>query len=407
MIEDSLIEVWTDVGYASHLVGHLRYIDVRRSRSSEFVYDAGWLAHPESYALDPANLPLQAGAFHTRRQHTALPGPIRDTAPDRWGQKLIDRAYRKAGHRRHLTEIDYLLGLSDSTRIGALRFKRAGDEGFGETIGSKTIPPLIELAALLRAADAIHNQDETDEDIRLLLYEGSPIGGARPKSVVRDNDGSLAIAKFPKPDDDRSIAHGEVLALKLAAETGIDAAEARLVDVGGRPVALIKRFDRAGDQRIPFVSAMSLLGLDDGDHATYTDIADLIRAHSSAPHEDLHELFRRVVFNVLAGNLDDHLRNHGFVYGGNNQWRLSKAYDLNPTPIHEKARVLETWISEAGPEADLELAREVAGQFALDPSEAEQVIDEVTATLARWSELAKRLGMSQRDVAVYATAFAV
>ena len=275
---------------------------------------------------------------------------------------------------------------------------------FDHDIGRYRVPPLIRLPALLDAADAVLSNTETAEDLRLLLNEGSPLGGARPKSAVIDNDGRLAIAKFPKNDDDRSIPHGEVLAMTLAAAAGIDVAQATLLDVAGRPVSLITRFDRDEDRRIPFISAMTLLGLSDGDEATYTDIAEVIRMYSSAPTEDLHELWRRIVFNVMVGNLDDHLRNHGFLYDHDNKWRLSPAYDLNPVPLTEKARELTTWISEEGPDADLDLARAAAPYFALDLVRANAIIDEVAAALDGWQQIARQLRMSASDLAAYATA---
>ena len=233
---------------------------------------------------------------------------------------------------------------------------------------------------------------------------GSPLGGARPKSAVVDNTGRLAIAKFPRKDDDRSVPHGEVLAMTLARHAGINAAEARLQDVAGRPVSLITRFDRDGPRRVPFLSAMSLLGLNDGDEAAYTDIAEVIRMYSSAPTADLHELWRRVVFNVMIGNLDDHLRNHAFIYDRNNKWRLSPAYDLNPVPLVEKARELTTWISDEGPDADLDLARKAAPYFALKADQADRIINEVMAALNDWKSAARQIGMSAADVEVYATA---
>ena len=149
---------------------------------------------------------------------------------------------------------------------------------------------------------------------------------------------------------------------------------------------------------------MSLLGLNDGDEATYTDIAECIRMHSSAPTADLHELWRRIVFGVLIGNLDDHLRNHGFLYDRNNQWRLSPAYDLNPVPSMEKARELTTWISEEGPDADLDIARRAAPYFALKKAEAGAIIDEVVSALKGWQNIARQMGMSAADIAVYSTA---
>ena len=238
-----------------------------------------------------------------------------------------------------------------------------------------------------------------------MLNEGSPLGGARPKTVVVDKNCQLAIAKFPKLDDDRSIPHGEFLALSLAQKVALNAAFGQLQSVAGRPVALIKRFDRAGEYRIPFLSAMSLLGLNDGDIATYTDIAECVRIYSSAPIEDLHELWRRIVFGVMIGNLDDHLRNHGFLYEGDGKWRLSPAYDLNPVPLEEKVRELATWISEEGPEASVDLSRRAAPFFALKDNQAEHIIGEVSQAIAGWRDVARQLNMTVADIAAYASAF--
>ena len=398
------IEIFIDHGGATHLVGRCHYLARRRGQSSVFEYASAWHDRADSFALDPANLPLEHQQMYTSSDKSALPGALRDTAPDRWGQRLIRRAFRKAGEQRALSEIDYLLAINDQTRIGALRYRREGEEAFDYNIGHYRVPPLIRLPALVNAADAVLSNTETAEDLKLLLNEGSPLGGARPKSAVIDDDGRLAIAKFPKNDDDRSIPHGEVLAMTLAAVAGINVAQATLLDVAGRPVSLITRFDRDGVRRIPFISAMTLLGLSDGDEAAYTDIAEVIRMYSSAPTEDLHELWRRMVFNVMVGNLDDHLRNHGFLYDHDNKWRLSPAYDLNPVPLTEKARELTTWISEEGPDADLDLARAAAPYFALDMVRANAIIDEVAIALDGWQQIARRLRMSASDLAVYATA---
>jgi serine/threonine-protein kinase HipA len=401
------VEVYIDQGEEALLVGRCRYVAKRRGQSSVFEYADDWLEHPGAFALDPANLPLSRQAYYTNSDNSALPGALRDTAPDRWGQLLIKRAFRKSGDNRTLSEIDYLLAITDRTRIGALRFKREDENTFDHDIGQYRVPPLIQLPALLDAANAVQSNTETADDLKLLLNEGSPLGGARPKSAVADNDGTLAIAKFPKPDDDRSIPHGEVLAMTLAERAGINVAAARIVDVADRPVALVSRFDRHEGRRIPFLSAMSLLGLNDGDEATYTDIAEAIRSYSSEPTEDLHQLWRRIVFGVLIGNLDDHLRNHGFLYDRNNQWRLSPAYDLNPVPSAEKGRELSTWISEEGPGADLDLARQAARYFALKDDHASGIISEVSDSLCGWQNTARRLGMTAADIGVYATAILV
>ena len=398
------IEIYIDHAGDTHLVGRCRYVAKQRGKSSLFEYADEWLDNPDAFALDPANLSLETQQIYTSSDKSALPGALRDTAPDRWGQQLIKRAFRKSGEERTLSEIDYLLAITDQTRIGALRYKREGEDTFDHDVGHFRVPPLIQLPALVNAADAVQTNTETAEDLKLLLNEGSPLGGARPKSSIADNDGSLAIAKFPKPDDDRSIPHGEVLAMTLARKAGLNVAGARILAVAGRPVALIKRFDRQHGQRISFLSAMSLLGLNDGDDATYTDIAECIRMYSSAPTEDLHELWRRIVFGVMIGNLDDHLRNHGFLYDHSDKWRLSPAYDLNPVPLAEKARELTTWISEEGPDASLDLARRAAPFFALKDEQTEIIIGQVSTALQGWKNIAHQLGMSAADIAVYATA---
>jgi serine/threonine-protein kinase HipA len=398
------LEIYIDHAGETHLVGRFRYVAKHRGQSSVFEYAEEWLSYPAAFALDPANMELGVQPIYTRSNKSALPGALRDTAPDRWGQQLIKRAFRKAGDKRTLSEIDYLLAITDRTRVGALRYKREDEGAFDHDVGQYRVPPLIQLPALMNAADAVQTNTETAEDLKLLLNEGSPLGGARPKSAVVDADGSIAIAKFPKQDDDRSIPHGEVLAMRLARKAGINAATARIENVAGRPVALITRFDRSDGQRIPFLSAMSLLGLNDGDEATYTDIAEAIRMYSSAPTKDLHELWRRIAFGVMIGNLDDHLRNHAFLYDHDNKWRLSPAYDLNPVPIAEKVRELTTWISEEGPDADLDLAISAAPYFALTEDQAKGIIGEVSVALKGWRNTARQLGMSATDMTIYATA---
>lgn len=401
-----LIGIYTDEEEEARLVARCRLITKRRHSTSEFQYDPSWLEYEGRFALDPENLPLVEAPVFTRTEKSSLPGAIRDTAPDRWGQKLIGRAFRKAGAERQLNEFDYLLGINDETRIGALRYRRADQESFDHDIEGYRVPPLIQLPALLDAANAVANDSETDAELRMLLNEGSPLGGARPKSAVQDGD-HLAIAKFPKPDDTRSIAHGEVLALQLAKAAGINAASAHLEDVAGRPVSIIRRFDRVGAKRIPFLSAMSLLGKSDGDQATYTDIAEMIRRHSSIPIDDLHELYRRMVFNVLISNHDDHLRNHALLYDEGNQWRLSPAYDLNPVPSTETDGTMETAISDKGDEASLDLALEAAPHFKLKREEAKAIMSAVASAVKDWPTLAGKLGMSSADQKAYASAFKI
>ena len=401
------IEVHLHWSGVTSLIGRLWYTGWERRPSSVFEYDGYWLANTTAFSLDPANLPLSPQPHHTSFRNSGLPGALRDTAPDRWGRLLVDRKSRKTGKTRPRSEIDYLLAMHDRSRVGAIRLRRPGESAFVHDIGARLIPPVVQLPMLLNAADAVHEHSETAEDLRFLLNEGSPLGGARPKATVVDQDDALSLAKFPKPDDTRSIPHGEILALELARKAGINVAGGRVVQAAGRPVALIRRFDRVGENRIPFLSAMSLLNLTDGDEAAYTDIAEIIRRFSSAPIQDLHELWRRVVFSILIGNEDDHLRNHGFLYDCRDQWRLSPAYDINPVPAEQKRGQHATWISEEGADADVELALRAVPYFALDHVSAKQTVEEVSAALTGWRQVARGLGMSASDIEVYSTAINV
>jgi serine/threonine-protein kinase HipA len=258
------IEIHIDWDGKTHLVGHLH--GSMRSAAVSFVYAPVWLNRADTFAIDPTSLPLGSGPLHS----TALFGAIQDCGPDRWGRVLIERAVRKGVlDRKPYQEIDNLLALADSSRIGALRFRR-GPEGPFLDANSTKVPPLVRLAALLRATDAIHGETETAADLKFLLGEGSPLGGARPKASVSLADGRLAIAKFPKSDDIRDIAAGEVLALTLAKEAGLTVADHRLVNVDRRSVSVITRFDRVEDRRIPFLSGASLTGYPPGSVGAYT-----------------------------------------------------------------------------------------------------------------------------------------
>jgi len=217
----------------------------------------------------------------------------------------------------------------------------------------KRIPPLAELPELLSAAEHVMEDTDTEEDLRLLIAPGSSLGGARPKASVRENDGHLAIAKFPRKDDEVSTVRWEAVALNLAHQAGIPVPSSRVELVGDKPVLLLRRFDRDGARRIPFLSAMSMLGARDNQAHSYLELVDALRQHGAAPQEDMHALWRRIVFNILVSNTDDHLRNHGFLYHGNDGWRLCPAYDLNPVPTDIKPRVLTLAINEEDTTASL------------------------------------------------------
>ncbi len=393
------IEVHIDWQGETHRVGLLR--TASRGTTVTFEYDTAWLSRRQAFAIDPTNLPLRAGPNHS----PILFGAIQDCGPDRWGRVLIERAVRRhVLDAKPYRDLDYVLALEDSTRIGALRFRPGPDGPFLAT-SSGRVPPVVQLAALLNATDAVHGETETAQDLRFLLGAGSPLGGARPKSVVTLPDGRLAIAKFPKPDDTRDIAAGEVLALGLAREAGIRVTEHQLVRLQGRGISVITRFDRNDEGRIPFLSAHSLLGLTPGETGSYTLLADGIRQFGAAVREDLRELWRRLIFSLLASNYDDHLRNHGFLMHTPGQWSLSPAYDLNPVPEIDRSQTPKTPITESREEPGVALALDAAPRFGLSPTVAREILQEVLAPVRQWRQTARRLRLSAGTISAYASSF--
>ena len=405
---DGEVLVYVDLDGVPHLAGHLWTRLRNNKESATFEYDPVWLRHAARFALEPA-LMLGPGAFHTAPD-APLFGAIGDSAPDRWGRALMRRVSRRQAERegravRTLREIDYLLMVDDEARQGALRFaERAGGPFLREADASR-IPPLVELPKLLSAAERIVDENETDEDLRLLLAPGSSLGGARPKASVRLKDGSLAIAKFPRRDDGINVVAWEAVALTLAGKAGIAVPTVRLEEVSGQPVLLVTRFDRVKGRRRPFLSAMSMLGAKDNESRSYLEFVDALRRYGAAPVEDMEALWRRIVFTILISNTDDHLRNHAFLYEGQNGWRLSPAYDLNPVPIDIKPRVLVTAITEDDNTASLALAFEVAGYFEISTARAREIAAEVAAVVSTWRAQAKRRGVSRQEIDRMASAF--
>ncbi len=405
---DGEVLVYVDLDGVPHLAGHLWTRLRNNKESATFEYDPVWLRHAARFALEPA-LMLGPGAFHTAPD-APLFGAIGDSAPDRWGRALMRRVSRRQAEREGravctLREIDYLLMVDDEARQGALRFaERAGGPFLREADASR-IPPLVELPKLLSAAERIVDENETDEDLRLLLAPGSSLGGARPKASVRLKDGSLAIAKFPRRDDGINVVAWEAVALTLAGKAGIAVPTVRLEEVSGQPVLLVTRFDRVKGRRRPFLSAMSMLGAKDNESRSYLEFVDVLRRYGAAPMEDMVALWRRIVFTILISNTDDHLRNHAFLYEGQNGWRLSPAYDLNPVPIDIKPRVLVTAITEDDNTASLALAFEVAGYFEISTARAREIAAEVAAVVSTWRAQAKRRGVSRQEIDRMASAF--
>jgi serine/threonine-protein kinase HipA len=407
-MSDTEALVYVDLAGAPALVGRL-WSRARKGReSATFEYDKTWLEHPERFALEPA-LTLGPGPQHTEADK-ALFGALGDSAPDRWGRVLMRRAERKraqheGGTPRTLMEIDFLLMVDDEVRQGALRFAQKPEGPFLAPVDADRIPPVLALPQLLAATERVADDTDTDEDLRLLLAPGSSLGGARPKAAVRERNGQLAIAKFPHRNDETDVELWEALSLRLARQAGIEVPDSRIESVTGKNVLVVRRFDRDGQRRISFLSAMSMLGAKDNEPHSYLEIADAIRQYGSEPEADRKELWRRIVFTVLISNTDDHLRNHGFLYAGPRGWRLSPAFDLNPVPVDVKARVLSTSIGVDDPTASLDLAMGAAEYFGLSPDEARRTAGEVGTVVCRWRTEARALGLTPAAIERIASAF--
>ncbi|MEQ1603416.1 MAG: type II toxin-antitoxin system HipA family toxin [Pyrinomonadaceae bacterium] len=394
------------LGNENHPVGRL-WCHYRKGReSASFEYDESWLGHKERFALEPA-LALTAGSFHTDWN---IFGSVGDSAPDRWGRILMRRAEsqraRTAGETpRTLGEADFLLGVSDEARQGALRFSDAPDGEYLAPEGHRPIPPLVDLPQLLSATERFLDDEENSEDLRILLAPGSSLGGARPKASVRDNDGQLAIAKFPHKNDEDNVVVWEAVVLNLAERAGLSLSPSRLLDISGKPVLLVRRFDREEKIRLPFLSAMSMLQAKDNEPRSYLEIADALRQYGAEPSEDLAQLWRRMVFSILISNTDDHLRNHAFIYERYKGWRLSPAYDMNPTPVEIKPRILTTNIDLDNGTASLDLALSVVADFRLSIDDAKGIIKEVGLAVSDWRNAAQDHNLNRNEIDRMASAF--
>lgn len=407
------------VGNEGRLVGSLHYDQNGAREHAAFVYDGAWLADADRFALEP-NLPLVTGSqFHRKAaEGSVFHAAIADTEPDGWARRVIlrDHAKRRQAMKRagsdagsaQLNAVDFLLAVDDGNRIGALRFRdEAGVFQRATEPGRRTAPPLLELRHLMSASRAVETETESAADLAYLRGRGTSLGGLRPKCSVVDDDGMLAIGKFPSVQDERAVTKGEVLAMTLAKSAGLNVAAARIVDSDGVPVALIRRFDRTLDgRRLMYVSAATLLGVESAgaQEHSYAEIVDALRMNGAAVQTDVEELWRRMALSILITNVDDHLHNHGFLHAERGLWRLAPAFDLNPFP--DRARELKTWVSaDTGPEATVEALMSVIAYFRLPLKRAKEILREVERAVAGWREAGRALGMSTRDLENFADAF--
>ena len=402
---ESAVEVFAQIAGEDVFAGRLWSHQRRAVESATFTYADEYLQR-DGYALDPA-LPLSAGQHQTSIGH-ALFGAFTDCAPDRWGRRLINRAEkararRDSGGARHFAEIDYLLGVRDDMRQGALRFRYPNGDAFlaREEVG---IPPLVELARLLNASAKLERDEATDEELRLLLRAGSSLGGARPKAHVIDSCGRAAIAKFPSVSGDEwDVTAWEAVAIELAHRAGIRVPTAQLHQIDGKSVLVVARFDRDAARRIGYVSAMTMLEAKDGDQRSYLEIAEVIEAQSPKASDDLRELWRRIAFSILISNTDDHLRNHGFLRTISAGWELAPAFDLNPDP-RPGPKHLSTAI-DVDDTASIENLMDIAGYFRVDANAAREILSAVLESTTRWQQVANRVGLTATAITDMAPAF--
>ncbi|MBI9093988.1 MAG: type II toxin-antitoxin system HipA family toxin [Sphaerochaeta sp.] len=382
------------------LVGSLFAQKGRSGEIFSFSYDASWLSSKaNSYQLDP-ELQLFAGRQYPNPSKSNF-GLFLDSTPDRWGRKLMQRrqaifARSNATKYRPLTESDYLLGVQDIARMGALRFKLDQGGPFIAEDSPFATPPWTRLRDLEYGVSQLEGNPDSDEEARWiarLVDPGSSLGGARPKATVADEQGNLWIAKFPSRNDTNDSGAWEMVVHELASNAGVEVPPAMLQSFSSQGgTFIVRRFDRTKTTgRIHFASAMALLGKQDGDHSSsYLELAEFITTASAQPDKDLHQLWRRIAFSIAISNTDDHLRNHGFLLTRKG-WKLSPAYDLNPSP---NSYGLSLAIDEVDHSLDFSLALKQAPFFHLSNTEAAAILEEVSDSVCQWKQTAKKYGLS-------------
>ncbi|MFA7330312.1 MAG: HipA domain-containing protein [Candidatus Delongbacteria bacterium] len=415
---------WADLGGARRL-GVLHVEPVRGRELHSFEYDSAWLAGRTAQAFDPGLvLDPRLGQFAGRQfppADTGNFGALLDSAPDRWGRVLMDRrealrACSEGRPVRALREIDYLLGVHDAQRLGGLRFKLPESQAFLADDPRMAAPPWTRLRELeqasLRFEDAqapgnAATGDFAEAWLAQLLGPGSSLGGARPKAGVVDEQGALWIAKFPSRSDRREHGAWEFLVHQLARQAGLNISPARLEPFGDRGrTFLTRRFDRTGTgERLHYASAMTLLDHRDGESgaqgASYLELAELLIRQGAATRPDLEELWRRIVFSICVSNVDDHLRNHGFLLEAKG-WRLAPAFDLNPEPDGDG---LQLNINEVDNRLDLDLAMGSAKEFRIELPRAREIMLQVRSAVCEWRRVARSLHLPETEVEGMSPAF--
>lgn len=396
------------------LIGELGYESLRGSDSYSFKFSDSWIEKHNSIILsdDLNNYP---GIQYSRPERDIF-GCFADALPDRWGRTLLIRREQISAQEerrpiRRLSSFDFLMGIDDFSRMGGFRFKETPEGEFMNAGDFLRIPPLTDLNELIAASMEIEKSEEIaaipeKRWIAQLVQPGSSLGGARPKANVVDKDHHIYVAKFPSLKDDHDIGLWEHFCHLLARKAGINTAETKALALRDKHHTLLsKRFDRTDDgRRIHFASAMTLLGLNDGDNATtgngYLDIVDFILSACTDVDTNLRELFRRVAFNICVGNSDDHFRNHGFLLTSRG-WTLAPAYDMNPTQSSYQSLLINSKTNESS----LSVLFNSCEAYMLTKSVANGIIEEVITAMKEWRGLASRLGISKREINLFEGVF--
>lgn len=395
------------------LIGELSCDSVRGTETYGFSYDKSWLSRYGDVVLsdDLYNYP---GMQYTRAGRDIF-SCFSDALPDRWGRTLLNRREQIAANdecrqARRLTSFDYLIGIDDASRMGGFRFATTEGGPFINTEPSLRVPPLANLRELMHAAHEIEAAEESHllpskRWLIQLLHPGTSLGGARPKASVIDDNGALTVAKLPSRKDDYDVAQWEHFCHRMARRAGINVADTRTIHGEEYHILISRRFDRTHDgRRIHFASALTLLGLTDGDNAStgygYLDIVDFILRQGSNVERNLEELFRRIAFYIIVGNSDDHFRNHGFLLTRKG-WELSPAYDINPTMSDTQSLLINSFTNDS----DLNVLLSSAADYMLSPQRAGEIISEIKSAMNFWQEEAHHLSLPQRDINMFAPRF--
>ena len=392
-------------------IGVLSAQQAKGKKAFSFEYDKDWLKTEKKFLLDP-DIQLYGGPqFPNQKENFGI---FLDSMPDTWGRTLmkrreVQRAIENNEKPKTLYDIDFLLGVYDESRMGALRFKTDLDGYFLDDNKNATSPPWSSIRELQHAAHIFENDTENKEVNRwlsVLMAPGSSLGGARPKANILDNDKSLWIAKFPSKTDITDKAAWEFLAYKLAINAGIEMSTCRIERIVGKHHTFFtKRFDRHGDERIHFASAMTMTGNNEDTirdtQASYLDIAEFISNHGANIESNLHQLWRRIIFNIAISNTDDHLRNHGFILTKEG-WILSPAYDLNPS-IDKDGLALN--IDTNNNNLDFELAKSVGEYFRLNNTQMDIIINQIVTVVIDWKAIATTIGISRAEQKLMEKAF--